>query len=140
MSDTVYALYFIFSYYFNKKVYNSVCALTDRASAVPKLASPKRYLDYALDDAEWTFLELVARVLKEPASAAQSFSQTGNRSLHRVVPVLEMIQDLWESYIADKDYADIKDGLQNIRKRYRKTDDMNVYVLAMCKSPMLQLV
>lgn len=49
---------------YDQQAYDNFIALADRASSVPKLKSPKRYSNYALEDSEWELLALIANALK----------------------------------------------------------------------------
>jgi hypothetical protein len=60
------------------------------------------------------------------------------RSLYRVAPTLEILQDKWERMLADDRFAPVQSairaGLRNVRKWYQHLDDTDVYIMAMSKS------
>ena len=108
----------------------------DDTEKVPSLRK-KQYADYKLSASEWEYLELVHRVLKEPATATQSFSLATIPSLSCSIPVLEFLIQSWEDFCSDFKYKALSDalgaGLQNLGKWYHSTGESNAYFITMGK-------
>ena len=122
---------------------NKFTLLADDDDRVPKLKSPKTYAMFKLSEGEWQLLKLVCDGLKEPASACQSFSYSTRPTVYRAFPVLEFMQQRWETMVKQPQYAKIvpalKAGLQNLRKWYRSLDNTNIYFICLVLDPRVKM-
>src|SRR4051794_9322814 len=75
--------------------------------------------------------------VQEPANAQQSFSLSQEPTVWWTIPVLEFLQQSWENMAAVPRFGElagaIHNGLENLEKWYRKTDDTNVYFICLGK-------
>ena len=74
---------------------------------------------------------------QEPASAQQSFSKSQEPAVWRAIPVLEYLEEKWETFVNDPQFDKLSEaihgGLENIRKWYQKTDDSDTYFICLGK-------
>lgn len=115
---------------------NRFTNLADESKEVPNLRN-KSYDDFKLDRNDWKHLALVHQVLKEPATAQQSFSSAKHPTASQTIPTLECLADRWQEMANDDQYAPIADaikhGLKNVDKYYKKTSDSDVYFICLGK-------
>ncbi|KZT27265.1 hypothetical protein NEOLEDRAFT_1061268, partial [Neolentinus lepideus HHB14362 ss-1] len=116
--------------------------LANMTDEVPRLKG-KYYSDFALSDREWEFLQLVHQVLQEPSEAHQNFSSMNKPTLWAAIPILENLQNGWESMAKDSHFSQVKDainaGLDNLRKWYKKTDASSAYFIMHMLDPRWKL-
>jgi hypothetical protein len=116
---------------------NRFTNLADESKEVPNLRN-KTYDDFKLDRSDWKHLGLVHQVLKEPATAQQSFSSAKHPTASQTIPTLECLADRWQEMANDMQYAPIADaikqGLKNVDKYYKKTSDSDVYFICLGES------
>ncbi|KAG1901095.1 ribonuclease H-like domain-containing protein [Suillus fuscotomentosus] len=121
---------------------NCFMNLTDKSKEVPTLRN-KSYNDFKLDRADWKHLTLIHQVLKEPATAQQSFSSAKHPTAWCTIPTLECLADRWRSMAADVQYTPIADaiqqGLKNIDKYFKKSSESNVYFICLVLNPNYKL-
>jgi hypothetical protein len=74
---------------------------------------------------------------QEPANAQQSFSTTRHPAAYRTIPILEFLQETWESMACTPKFVEIagaiRRGLKNLMKWYRKVDDTDAYFICLGK-------
>lgn len=113
---------------------NRFTNLADESHEVPTLRN-KSYKDFKLERSDWKQLELIYCVLKEPATAQQSFSSAKHPTTWQTIPTLECLASRWQSMADDIRYASIEgainQGLKNVNKYYKKTGDSNVYFICL---------
>ncbi|KAG0694567.1 hypothetical protein DFH29DRAFT_1006219 [Suillus ampliporus] len=68
----------------------------DDSEEVPNLQG-KTYSAFKITQQEWLKLELIRDMLQEPANAQQTFSATWEPTVWHTIPVLEYLQETWES-------------------------------------------
>jgi hypothetical protein len=72
-----------------------------------------------------------------PAEAQQTFSSSRNPTVWRTIPVLEYLQQQWESMECLTKFEAVAPalsaGLENLSKWYRKTDDTDAYFICLGK-------
>ncbi len=121
-----------------------------------KIQKKIRWSAFQFDDADWhrVFLcgELLAvrrlfffkwyhtltpLSLQDANAYQQAFSSDKVPTLHRVIIALESLCARWEQRAADPKYAlfhsAINKGLDKFTKYYRKLDNTDVYILALCE-------
>jgi hypothetical protein len=122
---------------------NKFTLLADEDDRVPKLRFPKTYGMFKLNEGEWRLLELIRDGLREPALCTQSFSLSTRPTVYRAFPVLESMQQKWESMVKKPKYAQIvpalKAGLENLCKWYRILDDSNIYFICLVLDPRVKM-
>jgi len=116
--------------------------LADESPEVPKLRN-KKYQDFKLDRADWKRLQLVYNVLKEPATAQQTFSSAKHPTAWRTIPTLECLANRWRLMASDPQYTPIADaiqqGLKNVEKYYKETSESDVYFICLVLDPNYKL-
>ncbi|KAG2034611.1 ribonuclease H-like domain-containing protein [Suillus americanus] len=121
---------------------NRFTNLADESKEVPNLRK-KSYNDFKLDRNDWKHLVLIHQVLKEPATAQQSFSSAKHPTASQTIPTLECLADWWQEMANNDQYAPITDaikqGLRNINKYYKKASDSNVYFICLVLDPNYKL-
>ena len=74
---------------------------------------------------------------KEPAEAQSTFSSSRDPTVWRTIPVLEYLQQSWESMELLPKFETvapaIRAGIDNLSKWYQKTDDTDVYFICLGK-------
>jgi hypothetical protein len=71
---------------------------------------------------------------QELANAQQSFSTTCHPAAYRMIPILEFLQEMWESMAHTLKFVEtIRCGLKNLTKWYRKVDDTDAYFICLGK-------
>ena len=65
----------------------------------------------------------------------QSFSKSKEPTIWRTIPVLEFLQERWETTANNSKFQELRDaihgGLTNVCKWYHKIDDTNVYFICL---------
>ncbi|KAG2132718.1 uncharacterized protein EDB93DRAFT_1309292, partial [Suillus bovinus] len=101
------------------------------------------YNDFKLGWSDWRHLRLVHQVLKEPATAQQTFSSAKHPTAWQMIPTLECLADRWQEMANNIQYAPIADaikqGLKNVNKYYKKTSDSDVYFICLVLDPNYKL-
>ncbi|KDQ48994.1 hypothetical protein JAAARDRAFT_201236 [Jaapia argillacea MUCL 33604] len=104
-----------------RKAVDRFTRLADGAEEVPVL-NGKNYSNFTLTCEDWSRLVLMHEVLREPAEAHQSFSSGAHTTLWRAIPILEYLQESWETMAKAGKFAEIKTsieaGLANMGKWY----------------------
>ena len=69
--------------------------------------------------------------------AQQSFSTMQEPAVWRTIPVLEFLQQTWDSMANTSRFHELADaihgGLENLHKWYNKTDDTDAYFICLGK-------
>ncbi|KAI5115818.1 hypothetical protein M0805_002070 [Coniferiporia weirii] len=104
------------------------CLLADSSDKVLKLCGSKSYAMFRLTNTEWELLELIRDVLKEPSTACQSFSHASHPSLYRSIPVLEFLQEKWETMAVHPCFAPV-----------RKLDEIDIYFITLVLDPSIKM-
>ncbi|KAF5370479.1 hypothetical protein D9615_009743 [Tricholomella constricta] len=121
-----------------RKAINHFVQLADDSDEVPTLRG-KSYSDFRLGKQDWNKLELMHEVLKEPASAKQTFSSSQEPTVFRTVPVLEFLQETWENMADLPRFYEVEEalrkGLANLEKWYRKVTDVDAYFICLVLDP-----
>ncbi|KAF5380029.1 hypothetical protein D9615_006171 [Tricholomella constricta] len=121
-----------------RKAINHFVQLADDSDEVPTLRR-KSYTDFRLGKQDWRKLELMHEVLKEPASAKQTFSSSREPTVFRTIPVLEFLQESWENMADLPRFYEVEDalrkGLANLEKWYRKVSDVDAYFICLVLNP-----
>jgi len=87
-------------------------------------------------------MELMHEVLREPATAKQTFSSAREPTVWRTIPVLEFLLQSWENMaelprFSEVEHA-IQKGLENINKWYRKVNDTDAYFICLALDPTIK--
>ena len=73
--------------------------------------------------------------VQEPATATQTFSSSRDPTVWHTIPVLEFLIKSWENMAAGPRYRLVHDalneGLDNLAKWYKKTDDSTAYFICL---------
>jgi hypothetical protein len=131
---------------------NRFVQIADDSDEVPDLTG-KSYSDFKLNKKDWDKIALVHEVLQvrnilycgylfslmfviqEPAAALQSFSSSRDPTVWRTIPILEYLQESWESKARLPKFKEIEPairaGLDNLGKWYCKTDETDVYFICL---------
>lgn len=132
------------------KAVDKFCLLADASSKVPKLKR-KKYSDFKISLDEWEMLSLIHEVLKVPSylsykfdvsyilqetrEAQSSFSSQGTPTAWKTIPILELLQDHWETFAALPKFRRLRNaiekGLAKLRKYYALIDQSNVYFITL---------
>ncbi|KAG2338442.1 hypothetical protein BDR05DRAFT_1004255 [Suillus weaverae] len=117
-----------------RQAVNRFTNLADESHEVPTLRN-KTYDNFKLNRSDWRHLGLIHRVLKEPATAQQSFSSAKHPTAWKMIPTLECLADRWRSMALDPQYLPIADaikaGLKNVDKYFKKTSQLDVYFICL---------
>ncbi|KAF8460964.1 hypothetical protein DFH94DRAFT_641038 [Russula ochroleuca] len=123
---------------------NKFTLLADEDDKVPKLKPLKTYSMFRLSEGEWCLLELIRDGLREPAASCQVFSHATRPSIFCAFPVIEFMQQKWETMAGDPMYSQIapalEAGLANLHKWYRALDESSVYFICLILDPRIKLV
>jgi len=131
---------------------NRFVQIADDSDEVPDLTG-KSYSDFKLNKKDWDKIALVHEVLQvcnilycgylfslmfviqEPAAALQSFSSSRDPTVWRTIPILEYLQESWESKARLPKFKEIEPairaGLDNLGKWYCKTDETDMYFICL---------
>ncbi|KAF8801927.1 hypothetical protein BYT27DRAFT_7011862, partial [Phlegmacium glaucopus] len=90
---------------------------------LPKLRN-KKYSDYLLVEYKWEQLGLIKEVLEDPRFAQASFSSETEPTVWKAIPILELLQDHWETILNVGKFTPVHDaierGLEKLRKWYMR--------------------
>ncbi|KAG1816122.1 uncharacterized protein BJ212DRAFT_1299943 [Suillus subaureus] len=113
---------------------NCFTNLANESKEVPTLHN-KTYNNFKLNWSDWRHLRLIHRVLKEPATAQQSFLSAKHLTAWKTIPTLECLADPWRSMADDPQYVPIADtikaGLKNVNKYFKKTNQSDMYFICL---------
>ena len=129
--------------------------MADESDEAPNLKG-KSYSDFYLCKWDWDKLELMHKVLKvcqpltppicsiltslfiikEPASAKQTFSSSKEPSAFRMIPVLEYLKETWGNMANHPKFSEVENsihkGIENLDKWYNKVHDTDAYFICLC--------
>ncbi|KAG2348733.1 hypothetical protein BDR05DRAFT_995137 [Suillus weaverae] len=121
---------------------NRFTLLADKSHEVPKLHN-KSYSNFKLNQANWRKIQLVHDILKEPATAQQSFSSVTSPTAWQTLLTLECLASTWGMMAENPEYAIIVDairkGLKNVEKFYQKASDSGIYFICLVLDPNYKL-
>ena len=73
--------------------------------------------------------------VQKPASVTQTFSSSHNPTVWHTIPVLKFLIKSWENMAAEAQYHvvrnAIEEGLENLVKWYKKTNDSAAYFICL---------
>jgi hypothetical protein len=131
--------------------------LADISDDVPTLDNGRRYGAYELSDDEWKLLALIKDVLQvchlpfrirysfnlswnqDPHTAIENFGSEKYPTMWKTLGCIEFLQSRWEHSATEARMAPLRTaiqaGLENFGKWYRRMDNTDAHVVALCKSP-----
>lgn len=131
---------------------NRFVQIADDSDEVPDLTG-KSYSNFKLNKKDWDKIALIHKVLQvrnmlycgylfslmlaiqEPTAALQSFLSSRDPTVWCTIPILEYLQESWESKARLPKFKEIEPairaGLDNLGKWYRKTDETDMYFICL---------
>ncbi|KAF8810718.1 hypothetical protein BYT27DRAFT_7091263, partial [Phlegmacium glaucopus] len=102
---------------------NYFAEVADESDDVPNLKG-KTYSNFRIQKSDWEKITLMHEVLKEPASAKQTFLSSKEPSVFCTIPVLEYLQESWGNMANHLKFAEVEEplqkGIENLEKWYHK--------------------
>ncbi|KIM75155.1 hypothetical protein PILCRDRAFT_13838 [Piloderma croceum F 1598] len=126
----------------NHAAVDKFCLLADASPKVPNLKK-KKYSDFAIAHGEWQLLQLVHEVLCETRDAQATFASESHPTVWRTIPMLEYLQQNWETLANIPKFAPVKKGiekgLEKLHKWYMATDQTDIYFICLALEPSVKL-
>ena len=122
---------------------NKFTLLTNDDNSVPNLKSLKTYQLFKLTECEWCMLELICDGLRELELSCQIFSHGTWPTVYHSFPVIESMQQRWESMAKAPKYAYIAPtlnaSLNDLWKWYWTLDKSSIYFICLILDPHVKM-